>query len=65
MVSKKFIQAVKLSNKKSYQIAHQANLHPSTLSKILNGIEKIKNGDERVIAIGRVLGLQDDELFKK
>lgn len=64
MVSKEFKMAVKTSPYKGYQIAHKAKIHPSTLSKIICGIEKIKKNDFRVIAVGRVLGLKPDDCFE-
>lgn len=63
MVSKTFIAAVKLNGRRAYKIAHLAGLPPTTLSKIINGIEGVKFGDRRVLAVGRVLGLKEDELF--
>ena len=63
MVSRKFIEAVKLNQRRAYQIAHLAGLPPTTLSKIINGIERVKIGDRRVLRLGRVLGLKEDELF--
>ncbi len=64
MVSAKLRVEVKLSELKAYQIALKAGLHPSTLSRIVNGIERIRPQDERVLAIGRVLGLQPHECFE-
>jgi hypothetical protein len=63
-VSRKLFEAVKLNKKPDYQIAHAAKLHPSTLSKLLCGIEKVKHEDPRVLALGRVLGLGESELFE-
>jgi hypothetical protein len=63
MVSQKFIEAVKLNQRRAYQIAHLAGLPPTTLSKIINGIDRVKPGDHRVLAVGKVLGLKEDELF--
>jgi hypothetical protein len=65
MLSQKLIHAVKLSERKAYRIAHEAGLHPSTLSSLLNGIEKVKTNDKRVIAVGRVLGISADECFQE
>lgn len=65
MISEKLIATVKLSKLKSYQIAHAAGIHPSTLSKIICGIDKVKTGDSRVIAIGQVMGLPAEECFEK
>ena len=65
MVSRKLVEAVKLSSLKGYEIAHQAEMHPSTLSRILNGIEDVLPGDDRVLRIANVLGLKPDECFER
>ena len=65
MVSRKLIEAVKLSDLKGYEIAHQAEMHPSTLSRILNGIEDVMPGDPRVLRIAKVVGLKPDECFEE
>ena len=64
-VSQLWRNTVKLSNKRHYQIAHEAGVHPSTLSRILNGIDLLKPQDTRVIAVGRVLGIPRDKCFEK
>ncbi len=63
-LSKTLIAAIKLDNRKDYLIAHEAGLHPSTLSRMLNGGEKIKPRDERVLRLSRVLGICEDSLFE-
>ncbi len=65
MISKRLIEAIRLNELRSYRIAHAAGIHPSTLSKIINGIEKVKPGDPRVIAVGKVLGLTEEECFEE
>ena len=65
MISKKLQETIKLSNMKSYQIAHKAGLHYSTLSRLINGIDKVKRDDPRVIAVGRVLGIPPNGCFEK
>ena len=64
MVSRKLVEAIKLSNMKSYEIAHQAEMHPSTLSRILNGIEDVRPGDQRVLRIAKVLDVRIEECFE-
>ncbi len=64
-ISMKLLHTVKLSNFKAYEIAHMANIHPSTLSKIICGIDKVNPHDPRVIAIGRVLGIPANECFQE
>ena len=64
-ISQKLKAAVKLSDLPAYKIAQQANLDPSTLSKLICGITKIKPQDHRVIAVGHVLGIPPDECFQE
>ena len=64
-VSSEFIAAVKLNPTPSYRIAQAADLDPSVLSKLLHGITKIQPNDERVIRVGKVLGLRADECFQE
>jgi len=63
MVSRKLRETIKLHKQRAYQIAFEAGIHPSTLSKIMNGIDRVKFGDQRVLAVGRVLGIPDKDLF--
>jgi hypothetical protein len=64
MVSKKLKDAVRTSEKKLYVIAHEAKMHPSMLSNIINEALNIKDGDERVISIGRVVGVSPKDCFE-
>jgi hypothetical protein len=64
MLSRKFVEAVKLSPKRAYRIAQEAGVHPTTLSKILNGIELAHPNDTRVIAVAKVLGLRTADCFE-
>jgi transcriptional regulator with XRE-family HTH domain len=63
-VSKTFIEQIKLSPLRQYKIAQEAGLHPSTLSKIMCGIEKIKERDPRVLRVARVLKLSREDCFE-
>ena len=65
MVSRGFVEAVKLDSRRAYKIAHAADVPPTVLSKIINGIEKVKPNDPRVLAVARVLGLSPDACFAK
>lgn len=62
-ISKELHDAIKLNPLKSYEIAHRAGIHPATLSQIVSGITKIKSNDQRVIAVGRVLGIPPKDCF--
>lgn len=65
MVSRKFKIAVKLSDIPAWKIARQANINPNVLSKIMSGAIRVKPGDCRVIAVGKVLGIPPEECFQK
>lgn len=62
-VSQKFIAALKLSSLPAYKIAWSAGVNPTMLSKLINGIERPKPRDPRIINVGRVLGIPADECF--
>jgi lambda repressor-like predicted transcriptional regulator len=64
MLSKELAARIRLSPLRAYQIAQIAGLHPSTLSKLLNGIARPHPNDQRIVAVGRVLGLRPDECFE-
>jgi len=64
-VSQKFKAAVKLGNQPAYRRAQEAGIGPTVLSKLMNGICKVQESDPRVIAVGRVLGLQPEECFQE
>jgi len=64
MISKQLVNRLKLGPLRQYRIAQLAGLHPATLSKLVNGIEEVKPNDQRVIAVGKVLGLKEHECFE-
>jgi len=65
MVSRQFIEAVKLAPRRAYRIAQEAGLHPTTLSKIVNGIEPTHSNDPRVLAVAKVLELDPEKCFEE
>lgn len=65
MLSPKFKLAIKTSPYKAYEIAHKSGLHPSTLSKLVCGIERVKEKDSRVLRVAQVLGLKPKECFEE
>jgi hypothetical protein len=64
MVSKKLVNAVKLSEKRGYVIAQEAGLHPSMLSQIINNYIAVRDNDARVVAIGKVVGVAPSDCFE-
>lgn len=63
-VSKKLKAALKLHEQPAYKIAHRAGINPNTLSKLIHGIDRIRPADPRVIAVGKVLGVQASDCFE-
>ena len=64
-VSERLWVAVKTSRRPAYKIAQEAGIHPSWLSKALNGIENVKRGDPRIISVGKILGVPESECFEE
>ena len=62
-ISETFIIRLKLHSDPAYRIAQQAGVNPTTLSKLINGAEPIRSADERIVRVGRILGLEPDEVF--
>ena len=64
MISQRLKIKIKLSEEPAYKLAQKAGLNPSTLSKLICGIEEVKPNDLRLISVGRVLGLRPEECFE-
>ncbi len=64
-ISEKFRIALKTSPVRMYRLAQQAGLHPSSLSKFVNGIAPVKVDDPRLLRLGALLGLRPEELFEE
>jgi len=65
MISKKLKEAIKLSSIPAYRIAQRSGINPSTLSKIVCGIINIKNGDSRMVKVGKIIGVKAEDCFEK
>jgi len=64
MLSQKFIERLKLSETPQYKLAIRAGINPCVLSKIVIGAQTPRFGDERLIRIGKLLGLKPDEIYE-
>ena len=62
-ISQAFIIRLKLHNDPAYKIAQMAGVNPTTLSKLIHGAEPIRQADERILRVGRILGLEPEEVF--
>ena len=63
MISRKLRDAVRTSDLKGYEIAHEADITSSTLSRIINGIDLVKPNDPRVLRVAKIVGLPLEECF--
>ncbi len=62
-VSRVFLIRLKLANQPQYRIAQEAGVSASQLSRLIHGIDRVRVSDERIISVGRLLGLAPSECF--
>ena len=62
-VSRELKIRLKLDHEPAYKIAQQAGVNPSKLSKLVNGIERLRPGDDRIVRVARILGLTPERAF--
>lgn len=62
-ISETFIIRLKLHREPAYRIAQMAGVNPTTLSKLIHGAEPVRPADDRILSVGRILGLSPDEIF--
>ena len=65
MISKKFRDTVKLDSRRQYKLAWEAGINPTILSQFITGYVRPKDGDLRVLRVGKLLGLRPEECFEK
>ena len=63
MVSKELRVGILLSGKRHYELAQEAGIHPSTLSKLLNGIDRVRPNDPRILRIAEIVGVHSEQAF--
>ena len=61
--SRILVERIKLSSVPAYRLAFRAGYHPSVLSKLLNGAERIEPNDPRLVSVGAQLGLAPEDCF--
>jgi hypothetical protein len=64
-VSRELIAKLKLGETQQYAVALKAGIHPTTLSRLIHGAEPLRPNDGRVLAVGKVLGLNPEDCFEK
>lgn len=65
LLSRRFIEALKLHSEPAYRLAWRAGIHPATLSKLIHGAERVRPRDNRIVAVGRELGLAPEDCFEQ
>ena len=64
-VSQQFLIRLKLNELPAYKLAQRAGVNPTTLSKLINGIDRVRPQDPRIIAVGEIIGLSESECFEQ
>lgn len=64
-LSQQFLIRLKLNDLPAYKIAQQAGVNPTTLSRLINGIDRVRFEDPRIVAVGQIMGLAQWECFEQ
>ena len=64
-LSKQFRIEVKLNDLPAYRLAQLAGINPNELYKLMSGISQVKPGDPRIIAVGKILGIREEDCFEE
>ena len=64
-VSKRFRAELKTYNLPAYRVAQLAGVNPSTLSKLVCGIERVQSGDDRITRVAKIIGMDPREAFEE
>jgi hypothetical protein len=63
-LSKRLLIALKTSDVRHYRLAHEIEVHPSTLSCWINGISSVPRDDPRILKLGALLGVPAGDCFE-
>jgi len=64
-ISQKFILALDNAPQPKYRIARAAGISPVLLWKLCSGYQPPLEKDQRLVRVGKVLGLRADEVFER
>ena len=64
VMSKKLKDAIDNTPKRKYEIARGAGLDHSVLSKLLHDVLKLTKDDKRVLRLGGLYGIEQEECFE-
>ena len=63
-VSEKLIRVVKKHKEPIFKIAVNCDVNPSSLSRIINRVETVKESDPRILRLAEYLGLNAEDCFE-
>jgi hypothetical protein len=63
--SRDLVIAVKLHRERAWRLARHADLPPATVSRIVTGVEKLRENDERVLRLADVVGVPREKAFAR
>ena len=63
-VSAKFIEALQHHPERAYRLWRRGGVDPTTGSKLIHGATLVRPNDERIIVVGRLLGLEASQCFE-
>lgn len=63
-VSRRFYEAVKLSERSSAELSRAAGLGPSMLSHVLHHRRRVRVNDPRILKLAKLLNLKPSEIFE-
>lgn len=59
------ILTARCEGRRQHAIAKAAGLHPQVLSNLITDVRPVYPNDPRIVAVGRVLGLEPADCFAK
>ena len=65
MITQEFKNALKLHPTPKFKLAWEAGISPSVLSHLLNGHQRVKTGDNRLLKIARLISFPTEKVFTK
>lgn len=65
MISQEFKNALKLHPIPKFKLAWEAGISPSIFSHLLNGHQKVKTDDERILRVARLISFPTEKVFTK
>jgi len=65
MLSEAFLARLRTSRTPIYQLAAKAGTDPFWVSRLISADQAVKARDERIVRLGRLVGLGPNEVFER